>query len=233
MSAVPTPSVSSPTALLAVKGLGRRLERRWLWRGVELALKSQTRLGLVGPSGSGKTLLLRTLVHLEPIHEGEIAFAGRSLAQWSLPAYRTKVIYLPQRPALFDGTVEDNLQMVFQLAEHQQHAYDRGQILTFLSVLKREEDFLKQPAVQLSGGESQLLGLLRALQLQPQILLLDEPTASLDPESTRGVETLLEEWLRGDRDRACIWTSHDREQLQRVTDETLPLQLFLPDPNAD
>jgi putative ABC transport system ATP-binding protein len=135
-----------------------------------------------------------------------------------LPLYRTQVIYVPQRPTLFEGTVEENLQMVFQLVVHQQRRYCREQVVGDLGQLNRSEDFLAQAAPRLSGGEAQILGLLRALQLEPQVLLLDEPTASLDPDSTARVEVLLEHWLRGDGRRACIWTSHDAAQIERVTD---------------
>lgn len=209
--------------MLTVENLGRQVEQRWLWRGVSFELLPQMRLGLVGPSGSGKTLLLRSLVQLDSVQEGRVCFGEKPLADWSLPLYRTQVIYLPQRPTLFEGTVEENLQMVFQLAAHQQRHYRREQVANYLGQLHRSENFLAQAAPRLSGGEAQILGLLRALQLEPQVLLLDEPTASLDPESTARVEALLEHWLRADPSRACIWTSHDGAQLERVTNGRLDL----------
>jgi putative ABC transport system ATP-binding protein len=201
-----------------VQRLGRKIEQRWLWRGVSFELEPQRRLGLVGPSGSGKTLLLRSLVQLDRVDEEDLGFEGRSLSHWGLPLYRTKVIYLPQRPVLFEGSVEDNLQMLFQLAVHRGKRYDGDRIRSYLDKLHRNPDFLSRAAPQLSGGEAQILGLLRALQLDPQVLLLDEPTASLDPESTAQVEELLADWLRAEPRRACIWTSHDGAQIERVTD---------------
>ncbi len=209
--------------MLTVDQLGRLVDGRWLWRGVSFELASQMRLGLVGPSGSGKTLLLRSLVQLDAVDEGSIRFEGKPLAQWGLPRYRTRVIYLPQRPTLFEGTVEENLQLVFQLAVHRGRRYERSQMVELLQQLNRAETFLEQAAPRLSGGEAQILGLLRVLQLEPQVLLLDEPTASLDPDSTAQVEALLEAWLRADERRACIWTSHDAAQIERVTDGILDL----------
>jgi putative ABC transport system ATP-binding protein len=233
-------------AMLTVENLGRQLDQRWLWRRVNFELEPQMRLGLVGPSGSGKTLLLRSLVQLDGVDEGEVSFEGQPLfhgsrhgsrhssqhgsrhssqhgsqprsKHLSLPLYRTKVMYLSQRPTLFEGTVAENLQMVFQLAVHQSRRYEGDRILSYLDKLNRNPDFLGRPAPQLSGGEGQILGLLRALQLDPQVLLLDEPTASLDPDSTARVEALLEDWLRAAPRRACIWTSHDAAQIERVTD---------------
>jgi len=190
------------------------------------------RLGLVGPSGSGKTLLLRSLVQLDGADEGKVKFEGKFFADWSLPLLRTQVIYLPQRPVLFEGTVRDNLQMLFQLSAHRIRRYEGDRISSYLNQLNRSESFLDQAAPRLSGGEAQILGLLRALQLEPQVLLLDEPTASLDPDSTARVEALLEDWRRADERRACIWTSHDAAQIERVTDAKLDLSVFLP-PFAD
>lgn len=209
--------------MLTVEQLGCRVGQRWLWRGVNFSLEPQIRLGLVGPSGSGKTLLLRSLVQLDGIGEGRVSFEGKPLSAWFLPLYRTRVIYLPQRPVLFEGTVEENLQMLFQLAVHQKRCYERDRILDYLECLNRSAGFLDQAAPRLSGGEAQILGLLRALQLEPQVLLLDEPTASLDPESTARVEALLGDWLRAEPNRACVWTSHDAAQIERVTDRQFDL----------
>lgn len=216
------------TPLLGVEHLSRRINGHWLWQGVNFELNPKMRLGLIGPSGSGKTLLMRTLVGLDPIETGQIIGLGKRLSQWSLPVYRTKVIYLPQRPTLFEGSVEQNLEMVFQLSGHRGRGYNRDRILVYLDTLQRGSDFLRLSAPQLSGGEGQLLGLLRALQLDPQIFLLDEPTASLDPETTRWVETLIDQWLQADPSRACIWTSHDANQINRVTADLLNLQQFMP-----
>lgn len=215
--------------LLRVEDLGRQIHQRWLWRGVSFELKPQMRLGLVGPSGSGKTLLLRTLVNLDPIQEGKIFWAGRSISEWPLPIYRTQVMYLPQRSALFEGTVEQNLQMIFHLSSHRNRSYNLARIQSYLRTLDRDEQFLSLSATQLSGGERQILSILRVLQLDPQILLLDEPTASLDPKSTYQVEALIDDWLRSNPSRACMWTSHDPDQMDRVTQDRFDISRSLID----
>ncbi|MEO0407774.1 MAG: ATP-binding cassette domain-containing protein, partial [Cyanobacteria bacterium P01_A01_bin.135] len=127
--------------LLAAEGLGRQLDRRWLWKDLSLALHPQERVGLVGPSGSGKTLLLRTLVLLNPLQQGHILFNAQPLGKQSITEYRTQVIYLPQRPAAFDGTVEENLQRVFAL-KAQQGTYERSRIENYLATLGRSPEFL-------------------------------------------------------------------------------------------
>ncbi|MBD2604034.1 ATP-binding cassette domain-containing protein [Scytonema hofmannii FACHB-248] len=91
---------------------------------------------MVGPSGAGKSLLLRSLAGLDPIQEGQIVFKDQVLEKWFMPRYRAKVIYLHQRPALLEGTVESNLQYVYKLSVHRAQVYDRKRILDYLELLR-------------------------------------------------------------------------------------------------
>ncbi len=208
--------------LLEAEDLARQLEGRWLWQGVTFTLEAGERLALVGPSGAGKTLLLRQLAWLDPLPQGRILLRGRSPSQWSPPAYRARVAYLPQRAIALAGTVEQNLRQVLSYASQHGRTYAEARILDWLHQLGRGSSFLALTAERLSGGELQLLALLRALQLDPEILLLDEPTASLDPATTEQVEALLRQWLdRGPR--ACMITSHDGAQIGRFSGRQLGL----------
>ena len=210
--------------LLAADDLGRRVGERWLWQGVALKLTSQQQLVLRGPSGSGKTLLLRALSGLDEVQTGQVSLQGKALEMWPAPLYRTKVSYLQQRPALFEGTVEDNLRRPFALQAHRARHFDRERVVGWLEHLGRTEGFLGLSAATLSGGEAQLTALLRTLQLDPLVFLLDEATASLDPEAVLRAEALVKGWLEGGG--ACIWTSHDPAQLARVADSSLDLTDF-------
>ncbi|PSR15909.1 ABC transporter [filamentous cyanobacterium CCP3] len=220
-------------ALLSVENLGRQLGDRWLWRGVSFDLFAGDCLGLVAPSGAGKTLLMRNLVMLDPIQRGTVRFGGKTPSQWGLPAYRSRVMYVPQRAVsienvaqnVLEGTVQDNLMQVFELGVYHQRQFDFTLIQTWLIQLGRGPEFLNLQGTRLSGGEAQILALLRALQLSPQVLLLDEPTASLDAATTARVEALLLDWLRHPH-RACILTSHDAEQIHRFTQRRLNLGEF-------
>lgn len=212
-----------PTALVSAIGLGRSLGGRLLWRNIDLALRAGDRLGLVAPSGQGKTLLLRNLALLDPLQRGSLSLQGRPPASWGLPAWRARVSYLHQRPVAHAGTVEENLRSVWGYASQRQRGgWQRGRICGWLERLGRPPTFLGYPAERLSGGELQLLAFLRALQLDPVVLLLDEPCASLDASTTRAVEALLREWLAADA-RACVLTSHDPEQISRFTTARLEL----------
>jgi putative ABC transport system ATP-binding protein len=212
-----------PTALFSANGLCRSLGGRLLWRDVDLTLRAGERLGLVAPSGQGKTLLLRNLALLDPLQRGVLSLRGRPPAIWGLPAWRTRVTYLSQRPVAHAGTVEDNLRSVWGFASQRRRgAWDPECISHWLERLGRQPRFLAYPAERLSGGELQLLALLRALQLDPDVLLLDEPCASLDASTTLAVEALLGEWLAAE-DRACLLTSHDPQQIGRFATSRLEL----------
>jgi putative ABC transport system ATP-binding protein len=131
-------------------------------------------------------------------------------------------VYLHQRAALLPGSVEDNLRQPFQLAAHRERTFDPQRIAAWLRAVDRDESFLRKRHLDLSGGELQIVALLRAIQLDPQILLLDEPTAALDRKAADAVETLVERWFREDaQQRITVWVSHQEDQLHRVADRML------------
>lgn len=221
---------TSPMAevLLIAQNLGRRAGGRWLWRGRSFDVDAQSQLALVGPSGVGKTTLLRAVAGLDPLDEGTLTLDGRPAEAWSPAVYRSRVMYLHQRPALLPGSVEENLQAAFALAVHRDKRYDPARARELVTRLGRSPAYLTQDSSQLSGGEAQILALVRALLLEPEILLLDEPTSSLDPQTTAQAEALLREWLAAAPRRACLWTSHDAAQIARVASRTIAMEPLTP-----
>lgn len=216
------PHPGSP--LLAVRGLGCTFGARTLWHGITLDVHGGERWAIVGPSGSGKTVLLRTLAGLVPSQAGTLHLDGQTFAACAPPAWRARVMYLAQRPALPEGSVEAALAEPFAWRVHRGKVFRRGEAARQLAGIGLDADFLAQETDRLSGGETQLVAVLRALLLAPTLLLLDEPTASLDPARTAHVEALVAHWLAQDGARACIWTSHDAAQLARVSDHQLALE---------
>ena len=207
--------------LVSLRSAGRRVGERWVWRGLDLDVAPGERLAVRGPSGAGKTVLLRALAGLDALDEGDLLSEGGPVR--SLPRHRAAVAYAAQRPALFDGTVEDNLRAPFDLAVRDGEAYDADRARALLARLGRSADLLGQSVDGLSGGEQQTIGLMRALLTDPTVLLLDEPTAGLDPDRAEAVERAVADFLAADARRAAVWTSHDAAQLDRVTERALDL----------
>jgi len=197
---------------------------RMLLDQVSCSLRAGDRLGLIGPSGSGKTTLLRTIVKLDPGIEGEILFRGQPIAVDQVPAYRRQVIYLAQRPAFGDVTVRENLEMPFSFATaYQSQSVDWDRVTTWLDRLDRPQALLNQQVNTLSGGERQMIALMRSMLLSPQVLLLDEPTAAIDDETAGQFEQLVIDWYQATPGRALIWTSHDHDQVGRMTTQQIEL----------
>ncbi|HHQ40839.1 MAG TPA: ABC transporter ATP-binding protein [Chromatiales bacterium] len=165
---------------------------------LSLALADGACAGLTGPSGAGKTLLLRALADLEP-HTGEVRLDGRPASAFRPHEWRRRVMWVPAEPGWWAETV----------GEHLDGADD-----ALLARLGFGPEVRGWSVRRLSSGERQRLGLARALARGPEVLLLDEPTASLDAHARAAVEALLAGWLRPGR--AMLWVSHDLGQLARV-----------------
>lgn len=218
--------MEQPLPLLEACRIGRRgdPDEAVLLADVSLALRAGDRLGLVGPTGAGKTVLLRALARLDPLSAGELFWQGNSVQGSGVPPFRTRVMYLHQRPVLVEGSVEANLRCPFALKHHRHRRFDRQRVADWLQRLDRPESFLAKRHQDLSGGEAQLAGLLRAVQLDPQVLLLDEPTAALDRHSAALVERFVADWLVDRPDeRAFVWVSHNTQQTERMCERIIQM----------
>lgn len=194
---------------------GRALSRRradggWLVREATLVVQPGERIAVRGESGAGKTVLLRALAALDPLQGGALWWSGEELTGSALPLYRSLAIYLHHRPALIEGTVEENLALPFSLAVHAARKLDRERARSLLDALGKPTAFLAKSQAELSGGEAQIAALVRTLLVEPALLLLDEPTASLDAKSATLVERTLRAWLdEAPAKRALVCASHD------------------------
>lgn len=193
------------------------ISRAPILKDVSFAISAGERWSLTGPSGAGKSFLLRTVCLLEIPDHGQVLWNGSPVRDEQVPEFRSRVIYVPQRASFFPGTVEDNLRRLFSLRVHAARRYDREKILRWLDEFGRGEKFLAHDVKHLSGGESQIVSLLRALQLDPEVLCLDEPTSSMDSQTRDHAEALLTREFRG----AWIWISHDPAQAERVNQKVL------------
>lgn len=214
------------SALIQTRALTRVDERRQvaLLQPTDFTLHAGDRVSITGSSGSGKSVFLRALALLDTPTSGQILWNGQPIANAQIPHYRSHISYLSQRPALLEGTVEDNLRFPFSLKTLRKRHFDRASVITLLEHAGKAPDFLAKHALDLSGGESQVVSLIRTLQLDPEVLLLDEPTAALDPASSRDVEALIDAWFAADNARAYVWVSHDLDQARRMSDIHLQMR---------
>lgn len=167
-------------------------------------------LVIQGPSGAGKSVLLRMICDLDPNH-GTAMLDGVERASMSAPAWRAQVAYQPAEPAWWAPTV----------AAHFKH-YDGARLArahALLTPLQLAPALLERELTLLSTGERQRLALVRTLASQPPVLLLDEPTAALDPQAAAAVEAVLARELA--RGAAMILVTHSETQARRLAGRRL------------
>ncbi|XP_020162696.1 protein STAR1-like [Aegilops tauschii subsp. strangulata] len=201
---------------IRVRGLRRRSEASGeeVLRGVDLDVPRGAVMGVIGPSGGGKSTLLRALNRLWEPAPGAVALDGADICGIDVLALRRRVGMLFQLPAMFDGTVADNVRYGPQL---------RGKKLTdaevegLLSLADLDPAMSSRPASELSVGQAQRVALARTLANGPEVLLLDEPTSALDPISTQNIEEAIVR-LKETRGLTTVIVSHSVKQIQRVAD---------------
>ncbi|KIJ69375.1 hypothetical protein HYDPIDRAFT_105974 [Hydnomerulius pinastri MD-312] len=177
---------------------------------------------LQGKSGSGKTTLLKCIAHLN-VYNGQILYRGSTAKSFGVPAFRTKVFYVPQRPSLLPGTPRDFLAAIASFKSRKVPKSVSGSGLTYPIEIAQawgiDEELWDRNWSNLSGGESQRIALATAVGLNTaEVLLLDEPTSALDPQSTALVERFISTELRSPESelKAVVWITHSEEQGRRV-----------------
>ena len=165
-----------------------------------------------GPSGSGKSTLLRLCNRLEVPNDGRVLFRGKDISGVDPLALRRQVGMAFQRPTPFPGTIAENLCVADPQASE-------PQMREVLDRVALTGSWLERDATLLSGGEAQRMCLARTLIARPEVLLLDEPTAAVDAETTRIIEAAVRELA--DQGMTALWVSHDAAQVQRIADRVL------------
>ena len=186
-------------------GLGAREGRRGLVDGLDLRIESRGITAIMGPNGAGKSLLLRLLHGLLTPDGGEVRCAGRPLDA----GLRRRQAMVFQNPVLLRRSVAANLDFVLGRGNRER----RDQLLESAGLSHRA----KAPARRLSGGEAQRLALVRALAMAPEMLFLDEPTASLDPAAILAFEGLMREAAA--QGTKLVLVTHDTGQAKRLAED--------------
>ena len=198
-----------------LSGVSKQYDGRCVLRVSELQVRQGEILALVGPSGAGKSTLLRLLNFLEPPSQGEIRFLGQSFdGELSAPLeLRRRVTTVFQRPILLNRSVQANVAYGLRLRGQRDTAHLVAEALEQVGLT----DLARARAWTLSGGEAQRVALARSIVLKPQVLLLDEPTANLDPYNVGLIEDIVSR-LNAERGVTVVLVTHNIFQARRLAD---------------
>lgn len=204
--------------LQRLKHITQEYDGKIVLRGVSLSVRRGEVLSIIGPNGAGKTTLLRIMGLLDKPVGGEVLYRGVNVRKSNAPRIRSKITMVFQRAVLFNTTVFDNIAYGLKLRGYSSDEIERrvGRVLGRVGM----EKFSKRRAKTLSGGEQQRVVIARALALEPELLLLDEPTANLDPTNV----TIVEEIIRSLKNNAAVVvTTHNLFQARRLPDQVVCL----------
>jgi tungstate transport system ATP-binding protein len=218
--------VTNPVAIRVPALRARRLRKSFPTGFVlsveELALTRGGFYGFVGPNGSGKTVLFEALALVAPPDEGEVELFGRAIFPdrrgWE--RVREQMALVMQRPYLFRGNLAENVAYGLRVRGVRRREREH-RVQAALASLGLDE-LARTDVRHLSGGERKRTAIAQALVLEPEVLLLDEPTAHVDDQHARGLEALLGERCR-DRHTTVLLSTHDLEQAYRLSDEVFLL----------
>ena len=207
--------------VIAVDDLYKSFGSQRVLNGISLAVKRGETLAVLGRSGTGKSVLLRLIIGLEKPDSGSILLHGHDISGLALDQMgeiRKKMGFLFQHAALYDSlTVEQNV--AFPLLHHKREMTksERGdRVRELLTEVGMEDAMAKMPS-DISGGMQKRVGLARALALEPDILLLDEPTAGLDPISSGEIDDLVLK-LQQEHHMASVVVTHDLHSAKTIAD---------------
>ncbi|ERN07386.1 hypothetical protein AMTRI_Chr12g241530 [Amborella trichopoda] len=171
-------------------------------------------VGIIGPSGSGKSTFLRALNRLWEPPSGAVFLDGEDIQDIDVLSLRRKVGMLFQLPALFEGTVADNIRYGPSLMGKK---LSDDQVSKLLSLADLDSSLADKNGGELSVGQAQRVALARTLANEPEVLLLDEPTSALDPISTQNIEDAIVK-LKKSQGLTTVMVSHSVKQIQRIAD---------------
>ncbi len=209
------------TPAVAVEDLHKSFGTQKVLNGISLTISRGETLAVLGRSGTGKSVLLRIIIGLQKPDTGSVRISGQEITGLSLDQLgeiRKKMGFLFQHAALYDSlTVEQNV--AFPLQHHKKDMSKSEQadrVRQLLTEVGMDGHFQKMPS-DISGGMQKRVGLARALALSPEILLLDEPTAGLDPISSAEIDDLVLK-LQEEHHMASIVVTHDLHSAKTIAD---------------
>ena len=204
-------------SLIEVTGLNHRYGERAILENIDLSVDRGEVFALIGPTGAGKTTLLRIIDLLEVPSAGEIYFDGKCIPRSGKQRLeiRRRMSFIHQKPQVFNLSVYDNVACGLRWRGEEKDSI-AGKVDHILEMVGLK-GYKNRNARTLSGGEAQRVALARSLVLEPEVLLLDEPTANLDPVSTAKIEQLIS-YIARQRNTTMIMATHDMSQGQQLAD---------------
>jgi phospholipid/cholesterol/gamma-HCH transport system ATP-binding protein len=207
------------SAVIAVEELHKSFGSQKVLNGISLAVNRGETLAVLGRSGTGKSVLLRLVIGLEKPDSGSVLIHGQDIAGLAIDRMgeiRKKMGFLFQHAALYDSlTVEQNVAFPLQHHKKEMSKSERGdRVKQLLAEVGMEDALAKMPS-DISGGMQKRVGLARALALEPDVLLLDEPTAGLDPISSAEIDDLILK-LQQEHHVASIVVTHDLHSAKTI-----------------
>lgn len=185
---------------------------KMILQGINASIMNGELITIIGPSGSGKSTFLSLINRMTDPDTGRLLFKNTSYLDMNVLELRRKVGMVFQMPTMLPGTVRDNLTVGPKLFRQNLTEVEIDNLLEQVALQKSLKD---QDARSLSGGQKQRVSLARTLANRPEVLLLDEVTASLDPHSSEEIEELIQT-LHREQGKTILWVSHNLKQAKKV-----------------
>ncbi len=205
---------------------------RPIWQDVSFHVDSGEMVILKGPSGSGKSTLLKAIVGLDDISAGRRLFDGEEVTAENIRRFRNRVVYVHQTPVAIAPLVEQNLAFPRQIGadlsgdDHEPMTEEEQRQLLEQFGLPDLDWSRRFDA--LSVGERQRVAFVRCITVRPELLMLDEPTASLDPTNAHRIEEFVHHYLEQNPDRSVIWITHSEKQRRRLDARHIDISQWTP-----
>lgn len=210
--------------MLEIKNLKAFYGRNTVFENLNIDIAEREIVSFIGPSGGGKSTLLncinRFIIEKGGNYEGEIKLKGTDTSKMSIGELRHRVCTVFQDSKPFPLSIEKNIHYVLNYYGAKNKKEITKELLQSVGLYEEVKNKLKEPASSLSGGQKQRLCIARALACTPEIILLDEPSASLDPINTQIIEELIKELSEK---HTILLVTHNLDQAERVSDRIVSI----------